>query len=219
MDNEVAEIQDLNNSIELIKNTELGGSKLSDKKNTTNLYDHFPGLFTGVYSSSVFGNSAVPHKVRASRSSEQITKLGKYLSLRINKLLFLKNMLYSMRSVPDIEKMLSNFKFETTKTDNGNVAHDFVGKTDEFGKQLELTASEVGKIEYSNTHASTYGSVTITKHKTIGTEANRLAKHVLTGQKNPLYVRNEDGKTEQVYEPGFDVRGVGVDFTSYLYRG
>lgn len=69
MDNEVAEIQELNNSIELIKNTELGGSKLSDKKNKTNLYDHFPGLFVGVYSSSVFGNGKVPHDVRTSISS------------------------------------------------------------------------------------------------------------------------------------------------------
>lgn len=54
-------------------------------------------------------------------------------------------MLYSMRSVPDIEKMLANFKFETTKTDNGNGVYDFVGLTDEFGKELEDHAMMIGK--------------------------------------------------------------------------
>lgn len=223
MDNEVAEIQDLNNSIELIWNTDLGGSKLSDSKNKTNLYDHFPGLFTSVYSSSVFGNDVVPFEVaHKSRSKRQLKLLSKHLKKRIDKLFMLKNMLYSIRSVPDMEKMLSNFKFETTKTDNGHVEHDFIGLTDEFGKQLEAHANMIGEkvtIKY-NADDPSRREITpeVKRISNARMESNYLLDSVLGGQRWHMEERKEPSGyghgTTVTLPPSLDYRfvsGTSVD--------
>lgn len=129
--------------MKVLEKTELGGTLLTDNDNKTNLFYEFPALFSGVYSSAVFGNEPVPRELKDSTSAIQLRTLAEYLSYRIEKLKILKTAMYSATNVKQIEGLLKNFSFTESKNADGETEYNLGGASVEFNDTLMGKAERV----------------------------------------------------------------------------
>ena len=136
MDAEASSILELTKVLKNIEDQKISGVELIDKDSKVNLFNEFPGLFSEVFSSQLFGGK-IPREMKTSTSSEQLKAMSTYLSYRVQKLKTLKEAMSRATNTKDLENIMSMISFsKTMDKDTGQQTYKVDGVSDDLNKSL-----------------------------------------------------------------------------------